>query len=90
MGATVTKVASHSCSGIGGTQLCPPPPAAPDLTCGATYGDRGVGGGVTGHPQPSQALRTQSCSQDRQVTDRDWDYERGWEQLPIEVFPSST
>lgn len=52
MGATVTKVASHSCSGIGGTQLCPPPPAAPDLTCGATYGDRGVGGGSLGTPNP--------------------------------------
>lgn len=53
MGATVTKVASHSCSGIGGTQLCPPPPAAPDLTCGATYGDRGVEGGHWAPPTQS-------------------------------------
>lgn len=88
----VTEVASHFCSGIGGTQLCPPPPAAPDLTCGAVYLWRhGSGGRSLGTPPPlpSQALRTQPCSQDRQVTDGDWDYERGWEELPTEIFPPS-
>lgn len=73
MRAVVTQVAFHFYSRTDGNQLCSFHPYSPRPHLWGCLPMETWRGDGMGPPKQSGLLRTQPCSQDRQVTDGDWD-----------------